>query len=73
MPCKAHQINLHRLLIDGTIDRFAGVSELFWVCGRDSHRFQAYGRDRMCFGTLDRYQVAICSRVGNQTIDLPLT
>jgi hypothetical protein len=35
-PIKAHQINLQRLLIDRTINRFAGVSQLFWVCGRDT-------------------------------------
>ena len=34
-PSKAHQISLQRSLIDGTIDRFAGVCQLFWVCGRD--------------------------------------
>jgi hypothetical protein len=28
-PIKAHQINLQRSLIDRTIDRFAGVSQLF--------------------------------------------
>jgi formylglycine-generating enzyme required for sulfatase activity len=33
-PIKAHQINLQRSLIDRTIDRFAGVSQLFWVYGR---------------------------------------
>jgi hypothetical protein len=33
---KAHQINLQRSLIKGTIDRLAGVSQLSWVCGRDS-------------------------------------
>jgi hypothetical protein len=32
---KAHQINLQRSLIKGTIDRLAGVSQLSWVCGRD--------------------------------------
>ena len=36
-PIKAHQINLQRSLIEGTIDRFAGVSQLFWVCGRASY------------------------------------
>jgi hypothetical protein len=35
-PIKAHQINLQRSLIDGIINRFASVSQLFWVCGRDS-------------------------------------
>src|SRR5712692_5811565 len=34
-PIKAHQISLKRSLIHGTINRFAGVSQLFWVCGRD--------------------------------------
>jgi hypothetical protein len=34
-PIKAHQINLQRSLIDGTINRFAGLSQLLWVCGRD--------------------------------------
>jgi hypothetical protein len=33
---KAHQINLQRSLIKGTIDRLAGVSQLSWVCGRDN-------------------------------------
>jgi hypothetical protein len=37
-PIKAHQINLQRSLIDGTIDRFAGISQLFLVCGRDTER-----------------------------------
>src|SRR3977135_4374275 len=37
-PIKAHQINLQRSLIDGTIDRFAGISQLFLVCGRDTPR-----------------------------------
>jgi hypothetical protein len=32
---KAHQINLQRSLIKGTIDRLEGVSQLSWVCGRD--------------------------------------
>jgi hypothetical protein len=30
-----HQINRQRSLIDRTIDCFADVSQLFWVCGRD--------------------------------------
>jgi len=34
----AHQINLQRSLIHGTINRFADVSQLFWVCGRDRGR-----------------------------------
>jgi hypothetical protein len=34
-PIKPHQINLQRSPIDGTINRFASVSQLFWVCGRD--------------------------------------
>src|SRR6478672_372332 len=34
-PIKAHQINLQRSLIDRTINRFASVSRLLWVCGRD--------------------------------------
>jgi hypothetical protein len=32
---RPEQINLQRSLIDGTINRFAGVSQLFWVCDRD--------------------------------------
>jgi hypothetical protein len=35
-PIKAHQINLQRSLIDRTINRFASVSQLLWVCGRDT-------------------------------------
>jgi hypothetical protein len=35
-PIKAHQINLQRSPIERTINRFAGVSQLFWVCGRDT-------------------------------------
>jgi hypothetical protein len=31
-PHQARQIKLQRSLIDGTINRFAGVSQLFWVC-----------------------------------------
>jgi hypothetical protein len=31
-----HHINLQRSLIDRTINRFASVSQLFWVCGRDT-------------------------------------
>jgi hypothetical protein len=34
-PIKAHQINLQKSLIDRTINRFAILSQLFWVCGRD--------------------------------------
>ena len=34
-PINPHQINRQRSLIDRTIDRFADVSQLFWVCGRD--------------------------------------
>jgi len=30
-----YHINLQRSLIDRTIDRFAGVSQLLWVCDRD--------------------------------------
>jgi putative SOS response-associated peptidase YedK len=37
-PIKAHQINLQRSPIERTINRFAGVSQLFWVCGRDRVR-----------------------------------
>jgi hypothetical protein len=35
-PIKPHQINLQRSLIDRTSNRFASVSRLFWVCGRDT-------------------------------------
>ena len=33
---KMYQTNLQRSLIDRTIDRFASVSQLLWVCGRDN-------------------------------------
>jgi hypothetical protein len=40
-PIKAHQINLQRSFIDATIDRFAGVSQLFWICGGDRKGYTA--------------------------------
>src|ERR1700730_5593206 len=42
-PINAYQISLKRSLIDGNIDRFAGVSQLFWVCGRDSAQHSGSG------------------------------
>ena len=56
-PIKAHQIKLQRSLIDRTIDRFEGVSQLPWVCGRD--RFAS--RHAIDWAALRRLRRVSCS------------
>jgi hypothetical protein len=40
---KPHQINLQRSLIDGTINPFASVNQLFWVRGRQRPSDSPFG------------------------------